>query len=106
MGVPWPHNWRTIVAGFVFTHPYPPDGTAVGLGAGGCENVADDGRSGMAGEAAGGDHGAEVGVDLGASFRAESVLTLRKITEGRSARSLSLLVASIRTSGCPAERNP
>src|ERR1700719_5314311 len=44
-----------------------------GLWCDGWQSVADGAECAPAGEAAGGDHGAEVGVDLGAPFRAESV---------------------------------
>ena len=61
------------------------------LGRGGCESVADDGQRGAAGEAAGGDHGAEVGIDLGAPFRTKPVRHFAKDHRGPQ-RPLALVV--------------
>ena len=71
--------------------PRAPPGS---LGHGGRESIADDGQCGAAGEAAGGDHGAEVGVDLGAPFRAKPVRHSAEDHRGPQRPLLSLTVAS------------
>jgi hypothetical protein len=58
------------------------------------ESGADGGEGAPAVETAGSDNRTEIGVDLGAPVRPKQLVTLRKITEGRKARSLSLLVGS------------
>ncbi|MCW5735803.1 MAG: hypothetical protein KIS73_16860 [Enhydrobacter sp.] len=56
--------------------------------------MSDAGESCVSCDASGGDDGAEVGVGLGAPLQRNPLVTLRKITAGRTARSLLLLVGS------------
>jgi hypothetical protein len=58
----------------VITHPYPPDR---GLWRDGWQSVADGGKCAPAGEVAGRDNGAEVGVDLGSHSERNPFVTLR-----------------------------